>query len=270
MGLRLHDVAPRRGLAWIREGFALLGRRPFAFVGLFAVFLLAVLLIMIVVPMVGGVLGLATLPLLTLGFMIASRGALQGRPVNALQFVEGLRHPDRSRRRAQWLLCASYAIASMVVITLADWVDGGTFEQLQHALTQARAGGGGGEQDLMALLTDPRLAWGMIVRLGLAGALSVPYWHAPALVHWGGQTPLQALFSSTLALWRARGAFSLYFLGWTLLAVGISVVLMLLAIFTGLRPALGLLTMPLGLALSTAFYVSLWFGFADCFGPDEA
>lgn len=267
MGLRLHPVAARQGLRWIRQGFALWLKRPLAFVGLFVFFLFGVLLLMLMVPVVGGVLGLAALPLLTLGFMIASRSASRGQPVNVLQFIEGLRTPDKARRKSQWLLCASYAVCSMAVIALADWIDGGTFEQLQRSIAQAKPGSSG--EDIAALLADPRLAWGMVARLGLAGALSVPYWHAPALVHWGGQGALQALFSSSVALWRARGAFTLYFLGWGMVALGVSSAVMLLAAVTGLRQAIGVLTMPIGLALSTAFYLSLWFAFADCFGADE-
>jgi hypothetical protein len=266
MGLRLHPVSARQGLRWIRLGFALWLKRPLAFVGLFALFLIVVLLLMSLVPLVGGVLGLATLPLLTLGFMIASRSASRGEPLHALQFVEGLRHPDRARRRAQWLLCGGYALCSMAVIFFADWVDGGSFEQLQRALAQSSPGA----DEVARLLTDPRLVWGMVVRLGLASALSVPYWYAPALVHWGGQGALQALFSSTLAVWRTRGAFTLYFAGWSLVALGVSAAVMLLAAVTGLRQTVGVLTMPLGLAVSAAFYVSLWFGFADSFAPDEA
>lgn len=265
MGLRLHPVAPRQGLAWIARGFAVWAKRPLGFVGLFVFFLLGVLLLMVMVPVVGGLLGLGTLPLLTLGFMLATRRAIDGGPVHALLFVEGLRHRDRARRRAQWLLCVSYALASMAVISLADWVDGGSFDRLQRVLaTQNPAA-----DEVAALLADPRLAWGMVARLGFASLVSVPYWHAPALVHFGGQGALQALYSSTLALWRARGAYALYFAGWTAMALGVSAAVVALAAITGMRQVAGVLTMPLGLVLSAAFYVSLWFGFADCFGSDE-
>ena len=47
-----------------------------------------------------------------------------------------------------------------------------------------------------------------------AGALSIPFWHAPALVYWGGQGWAKSLFFSTVALWRNKGAFALYGLGW--------------------------------------------------------
>jgi len=268
MGLRLHPVAPRQGWRWVRQGFALFWRRPLAFVGLFMFFLFSVLLLVVLVPLLGGPLGMALLPMLSLGFMVATRSALAGGPVHGLQLIEGLRHPERRQRKAQWLLCGAYALASMAVITLADWVDGGTFEALQREIAQ-----GGGDKpstSIEVLLADPRLAEGMLVRLGLAGLLSVPFWHAPALVHWGQQGALQALFSSTLALWRTRGALTVYMLGWAGLMVGVALVVMLVAMATGARQALGLLTMPIGLVFSAAFYVSLWFSFADTFGASDS
>jgi hypothetical protein len=96
-------------------------------------------------------------------------------------------------------------------------------------------------------------------------ALSVPYWHATALVHWGGQTAGQAVFSSTLALWRNKGAFAVYCVGW----LGLSLVTSVLASLViasigfplGALPVLGLL-----LACSALFYVSLLFVFNDSFG----
>ena len=269
MGLRLHPVASHRGWLWIRHGFALWARRPLAFVGLFSFFLFSLLLLLVMVPVLGGPLGMALLPLLSLGFMIASRSAAAGGPVQVRQLIAGLRHPDRRQRRAQWLLCGIYALATMVVIYLADWVDGGLFEDLQRLIAQTSADGKP-SPELDAILADPRLAQGMLVRVGLAGLLSVPFWHAPALVHWGGQGVVQALFSSSVALWRTRGAFTVYMLGWAGLMIGVALVVMVVGLLTGARQALGLLTMPIGLVFSAAFYVSLWFSFSDTFGEPEA
>jgi hypothetical protein len=269
MGLRLHTVAPARGWAWLRQGLRLWLQRPLAFVGLFVFFLFTVLLLMVLLPVVGGALGMALLPMLSLGFMIASRSALAGGPVHIGQLVEGLRHPVQAQRRAQWTLCGAYALGTVLVIALSDWVDGGTFEALQREMA---AGGADGKPSpaLDALLADPRLVNGMLVRIGLAGLLSVPFWHAPALVHWGGQGALQALFSSTVALWRTKGAFSLYLLGWLGVMLAAGVAFSLLAAVTGMRSLLGLMTLPLGLAFSAAFYVSLWFSFDDTFGASAA
>ena len=263
MGLRLHPVAPRQGLQWVRQGFALWARRPLAFVGLFTFFLFAVLLLMALVPVVGGPLGMALLPMLSLGFMIASRSAAAGGPVHALQLIDGLRHPDRTQRKAQWLLCGAYALGSLVVITTADWVDGGLFEALQREM--AASGAGKVSPELEAILADPRLVQGMLVRIALAGLLSVPFWHAPALVHWGGQGALQALFTSTVALWRTRGAFTVFMLGWAAAMLVVAGLVVMLGTLFGARQALGILTLPIGLVFSAAFYVSLWFSFADTF-----
>lgn len=267
MLLKLHPVAPGLGLRWIRLGLALWWRRPIAFVGLFVLFFAVVSPLVALLPLVGVVLGVALLPMLTLGFMVAAGSASGGGPVHALQLLDGLRAPDRRRRRSQWALCAAYAACSLLAFWLAELADGGSFEALQRALAQAKPGAGRAEVD--ALLADPRLAWGMAVRLGLIGLLSVPFWHAPALVHFGGQGLMQALFSSTLAIWRARSAFTLYMLGWSALVMAVSVVITLLVILTGSRQWIGWLSMPIGLSLSAAFYVSLWFSFADCFVARE-
>jgi hypothetical protein len=268
MGLRLHTVAPRQGWRWIRQGFALWRTKPMAFVGLFTVFLFSVLLLMVVVPVLGGPLGMALLPMLSLGFMIASRSAAAGGPVHALQLIAGLRHPVPAQRKAQWMLCGLYALGSMAVIGLADWVDGGLFEDLQRLIAQT-SGDGKPSPELEAVLADPRLLNGMLVRVGLAGLLAVPFWHAPALVHWGGQGVRQALFTSTLALWRTRGAFTVYLLGWSAAMLAVALAVTLIGLATGARQALGLLTMPIGLVFSASFYVSLWFSFTDTFGEPD-
>jgi hypothetical protein len=105
--------------------------------------------------------------------------------------------------------------------------------------------------------------------VGLATLLSIPFWHAPALVHWGGQSAWQSMFSSTLALWRARGAFAVYALGWALVTLGLGLLAMAAVLLLGNRQVVSVLAMPVGLVISAVFYVSLWFGFTDCFGDDE-
>ena len=99
--------------------------------------------------------------------------------------------------------------ATLAIIALSDWADGGRFEALQAAMADSKVT----REMVDEMLLDPQLHFGLLVRFGLAGALSVPFWYAPALVHWDGQGVGQSLFSSTLAVWRARGAFAIYLLG---------------------------------------------------------
>ena len=108
----------------------------------------------------------------------------------------------------------------------------------------------------------------MLLRFGLAGLLSVPFWHAPALVHWGGQPAAKALFFSLMACWRNRGAFFVYALTWAAVILLFAVVANLLFAMLGHIQWMAAAAMPASLVFSTVFYVSLYFTFADCFDMD--
>ena len=51
--------------------------------------------------------------------------------------------------------------------------------------------------------------------------------------------------------------------------VAVGALVSLVALLTDARQLLGLLTLPIGLVFSAAFYVSLWFSFADTFGAAQ-
>jgi hypothetical protein len=138
-------------------------------------------------------------------------------------------------------------------------------------LRQAIAEHGPSSEQAAQATADPRISNGLLGFTLMATLLSVPFWHAPALVLWGGQGVWQSLFSSTLSLWRAKGAYGVYSLAWAGASVVLSLVVGLLAGALGARSAIVLLVPALAITLSTAFYVSLWFSFVDCFGtPDDA
>jgi hypothetical protein len=84
-------------------------------------------------------------------------------------------------------------------------------------------------------------------------------------VYWQRQSVLHALFSSTLALWRCKGAFLMYSLAWVAV-IGIfgAVAGLVFSLFDA-RQLAGLIAMPAGLMFSTVFYVSLWYTYQGCF-----
>jgi hypothetical protein len=225
--------------------------------------------VLLALPYIGSVLLLAALPLLTLGFMSATRAAAAGQPVHAGQLIEPfLRSADRARRHTLLRLCALYAVVTAIVMLAADAADGGTFERLQIVLAGTRDEAANKEID--ALLADGQLQAGLAIRFGASALLSVPFWHAPPLVAWHGQGVAQSLFSSTLACWRNKGAFTLYLLAWTatVLLFGLAAGLLFSAL--GMPQMMALAALPGGLMFSTAFYVSLYFSFADSFAAGEA
>lgn len=261
MALTLKTVPASRGTRWIVEAFRVFGRRPLAFTAMFAVFLFAAMLVSLV-PILGGLVQMMALPLLSLGFMIAAQSALLDGPVTPRQFIEPLQ-ADTTRRMALLKLCALYGVLAVVVLLVADAVSGHAWGRLQELIAK---GGEAAQTQIDTLLAEPRVGAGTALALVLGAALSVPFWHAPALVHWGGQTAGQALFSSALAVWRCRGAFMLYMLGWVGLILIFGLTTTLVLGLLGMAPLAGLMGIPAGLVFSAVFYISLLFTFNDSFG----
>ena len=265
MLLHLQTVPARNGLLWIRHGFKVFQRKPMAMAGLFSVFLFAAF-VLLMVPAIGVVLLLMSLPLLSMGFMLATHQVLQDQTPTMAVYLAPLK-VTKERRNAQLLLCGIYALATLLISLLSEWIDGGSLEALQRL-----AADGAPAEQIAAAAADPQLFWGAFSRLGLAALLSVPFWHAPALIHWGGQGLLQALFSSTVALWRNRAAFAWNAMLWLGIVLSLGLGLGLLTSLLGIGQILPLLAVPMGLFLSTLFYASLYFTFVDCFmtgAPDD-
>ena len=260
MKLRLTPAS--RGAHWVRQGFVIFFRQPLGFAALFASFLM-LLFLSLLLPYVGSLLLLAVLPLASLGFMIGTRMALSGQMPMPRVFVEPLR-AGRPRRVAMLQLGVLYALATALIMWLSDVVDGGALDTLMQTMSNSAKS----PEVVQQQLSDPRLQTGLLLRFGLAGLLSVPFWHAPALVHWGGQSAAKALFFSLMACWRNRGAFTVYVLTWTAVILLFAVLANLLFALLGQVQLMAMAAMPASLIFSTVFYASLYFTFADCFDMD--
>jgi hypothetical protein len=264
MALMLKTVQASQGTRWIGDAFRLFARRPLAFTLMaLSFFVLAMLLRLL--PTLAAPLPLLAAPLLSLGFMVAAQSALLDGPVSPRQFIEPLLG-DKARRRSLLILCGSYAVAMLVVMVLADAASGSAWDRLQ-ALDKSRA-------DFPALMEPllPELGRGALVLAVLASLVSVPFWYAPALVHWAGQGAKHALFSSTVALWRTRSAFLLFMMGWTGLVLLASVAVAVLSgvLGSGMAALVGLVLQCGMMVLSAVFYLSVLFGFNDTFGGTAA
>ncbi len=260
MAMVLKSVAPRRGAHWVRDGLRLYRRRPLAFTALWVVFML-VAMVAALLPLVGPLVAMSMVPLLSLGYMVASQSVLLEGPALPQHFVEPLR-PALARRRLL-LLCLLHGVAAWAVLLLGDAIADGGFRRFGELVVK---GGQGPELD--ALMAERGMAAGSLFITGGLALLGVPYWHAAALVHWGHQGLGQALFSSCLALWRCRGAFLVYGLTLFSLMLGLLLVVELVAVVLG--PQIGsMLGMPTGLFITTLFYVSQIFVFNDSFGQQR-
>jgi len=260
MGLKLQEVPAAAGMRWVALAFAEYRRFPLAYAGLFIGFLFT-LVVALLVPLIGGIALLMAPPLLTLAFMLAAHTSVQGeRPTfDAMVAPWRKRTPDTRRRLLALLLFFASLMAASAWIAQSQSAGG------LEALITAYRKGTASPEELNQLMSAPGVSSGMAWALGLISLISLVFWFAPALVHWGHQGPAQALFSSVVALWRARWAFITYGAFWLSAFLGFGVLTEVLA--SALGPAFSmLLALPIQLALTCTFYISVYFSFVDCFG----
>ena len=261
--MKLQLVPPARGAAWVRQGFAVFFRQPLGFAAVFAAFLFALFLLALV-PYLGSLLLLTGLPLATLAFMVATRLVNQGRSPLPKALTDPFQS-GRARLLTLLRLGVLYAVSTFLVMWLSDLADGGALDALMKSLGDTKTP----PEQIMQRVRDPQLQFGLLLRFGLAGMLSLPFWHAPALAHWGGLNAAKALFFSLVACWRNKGAFTVYALTWTAVIMGFAVLANLLFLAIGQLRLIGVIAMPASLLFSTVFYASLYFTFADCFMQED-
>ncbi|MBS0445451.1 MAG: hypothetical protein JSR59_05810 [Proteobacteria bacterium] len=262
--MKLKTVPARDGALWVRRGFIVFFRHPMIYTGLFAAFMFLVF-VLVMIPLIGVPLLLAVLPLVSLGFMVATRAVVEGRQPTPAALIEPLR-TGKPRLIALVQLGIAYAAATFCIQWLSDVVDGGALD----ALLEALPAGGTTPAAVADKLSNPQLGIGLVLRFGLAALLALPFWHAPALVHWGAQSAGKALFFSTMACWRNRGAFVLYVLTWGAVIMVFALLANIVFALLGQAQWVAIASMPASLMFSAIFYASLYFTFAACFVDDAA
>jgi hypothetical protein len=210
------------------------------------------------IPFIGSFVGLALLPMASLGLMAATREAHLGNfPMPHLLWL-GLRSGANTRRHMA-VLGGLYAVGFCAVLALAALSDGGQFAKLYLF---------GGSMDIETLMqSDVQSAMWLSTLLYMP--LSLLFWHAPALTHWYGVAPLKSLFFSAVACWRNWRAFLVFILGWASVAMFFSLIVTLVAVATDSVDTAKLLLMPMMLLMAAMFFCSIYFSFRDCFVTEE-
>ena len=250
--MKLNIIAARTGISWVKLGIRTFFRQPLALAGLFFMFM-ALMTLASQIPFIGFVLAMALLPAATLGLMVATREATDGRFPMPVVLLAAFR-AGRQQARAMLVLGALYALGFLAAIALSYLVDGGDFARVYL----------GGATPTREMMMEPAFQGAMWVFIGLHLPLSLMFWHAPALVHWHGFPPLKSLFYSLMACLRNFWAYAVFGLMWmavlVLIVAGVSTVGALLD-----QPGLaGDLLFP-ALLLASMFFSSLYFTFRDTF-----
>lgn len=257
--MRLKTVPALLGVMWVRAGFRVFFRQPLVFGALFGLTGLAMLLLA-QLPLIGSVLALALMPAATLAFMLASRATLDGRLPTPRLLLEPWR--DALQRRRLVTLGLAYALLALLALAAVQALDGGRFDAALQAIAEGRA--------TPETVEQAGLGSGLLLRLVVFGVLSLVFWHAPALIHWGRMDAAKAVFASVVACLRSLGAFALYGLTWFGITAAFTVLAQLVFLLLGSPQGATLVLLPGATLFSTAFYASLYFSFADSFELDEA
>lgn len=251
--MKLNLVPARTGLQWVKLGVKTFFRQPLAMSGLFFMFMATVSVISLV-PVLGTAISLALVPAATLGLMAASAEASQGRfPMPSL-LITGFRSGP-AKTRSMLILGAMYAAGLMLVLGVSALF-------ATDVPMPAEVPGDEVSPEMVRNLFANQGMWAAML---LYLPLLMAFWHAPALVHWHGVSPLKSLFFSLLACWSNKGAMLLYFFGWVGVFMLAGLVMSLLGTLLGGTQALNLILYPMVLLMASMFHTSIYFSVRDSF-----
>ena len=253
--MQLNLVTAKTGTVWVKQGMRTFIRQPLALAGLFFMFM-AIMTIASQIPYIGFVLAMMLLPASTLGLMAAAREADEGRFPMPLILLTAFR-AGKTQTQSMLVLGALYAASFLMAMGVSYLVDGGDFARVYL----------GGATPSREVMMDGNFQAAMWVFIGLHLPLSLMFWHAPALVHWHGMSPIKSLFFSIVACFRNFGAFAVFGLMWLSVLVLIVVAVMTVGGLIGNPGLAGDVLFPVMLVMAAMFFTSLYFTFCDTFGP---
>ena len=251
--MKLNIVPARTGITWVKLGFKTFWQQPLAMSGLFFMFM-ALLSVATMVPLIGAALALALLPAATLGLMAATQEATKGKFPMPSILISAFR-AGKQRVRAMAILGALYAAGFLALMAVSALIDGGQFAKLYLV-------GGKITEDMVQAADFQAAMW---VTLALYLPLSLLFWHAPALVHWHGVSPVKSLFFSLMACYKNWAALTIYGLIWTLTFMLAMVLVTLVAALLGNPTIAALALFPVALIMMAMFFTSIYFTFRDSF-----
>jgi len=260
--MKLNIVPASTGITWVKLGVKTFLQQPLAMSGLFFLYM-AVGTLLSLLPVLGLILAFMIVPAATLGLMAATQEALKGKFPMPTVLVSAFR-AGRQRMRAMLVLGALYAAACLLIVMVVPFlVDAPVAPAASAATADA------GREAMLA----PQFQLTMLVTMALYLPISLLFWHAPALVHWHGISPVKSLFFSFVACIRNAGAFFMYGLGWFGVFLGMGIVLSVITGLTGSATLMAAAMMPLALLMAAMFSTSIYFTFRDSFvatPPDDS
>ena len=198
----------------------------------------------LLIPVVGIVLALMIEPAARLGLMVAAGEASSGRFPMPIVLISAFR-AGRERLKSMVILGLLHALACACVMVVSMLITADVPK------------------------TDPLAPEAQLMLVAPSMLLYLPvsmlFWHAPALVHFHGITPVKSLFFSVVACLRNWKALALFALGWAAVILLVSIPLSMGIAMAGSPQTAMPFVLPVILALAAMFSTSIYFTFRDSF-----
>lgn len=218
MGTKALDLPPQSGWNWLIDGWKLFRKNPAGVMILAASYLGLLTFITVLIPFVGTVVVALLSPGINAGLLTGCRMIDRGLPVTPSIVVSPFLEENRRLAKPFLRLGVIYAAAVMVISII-----GSLFGSIDLASLSREEG------------ATPEALAQFINLLAIMSVLYIPvmmmFWYSPALVLWHETPPGKAIFFSFVTVWRNRGAFLIYSMGWFLwVAAAVAVFAALMAV----------------------------------------
>jgi hypothetical protein len=253
--MQLIEVPAKTGYVWFRQGIWLFRKNPLAFLTLFFTYLLVMTLVA-QIPVIGGVLPLAFIPGVAVGFMTACRNTIAGKPVFPTILVDGFHSYGPVVAKRLLVLGVLYVVAMGLVLAGSALADGGM-------LLKVMLGGATMDQDAIA---NSNIPLAVITALVFYIPVAMIFWFSPILAAWHDVPPVKAMFFSIVSCWRNRGAFIVFGALWFAVAMTVSLGLSTLMQALGAGDFAFAILMPATMIVTTMLYCSFYATYRGCFG----
>jgi hypothetical protein len=192
--IRVAELAPVRGPRWLRESFEIFRRKPFAWIGLCAGWLMLSLALLLV-PFIGGVVANFLQPVFFASFSIAAFKQVAGEDIVMADLFSGFRR----NMRALVNLGAILLIAEIAIFMLMALLGLPVASAAERDFTL---------KDYMESLKGKE--WILIVGFLLTAAVKGALWFAPPLIAFHDMAMAQAIRWSVYAAISNLGAMVFY------------------------------------------------------------
>ncbi len=210
--MQLIEVPAKTGYVWFRQGIWLFRKNPLAFLTLFFAYLLVMTLVA-QIPYVGGVLPLAFIPGVAVGFMAACRDTIAGKPVFPTILVDGFRSYGSVVAKRLLVLGGFYIVAMGLVLAGSALADDGMLLKVMLGTTAMEP----------ETILNSNIMMGFLAAMAFYIPVAMLFWFSPILAAWHDVPPVKAMFFSIVSCWRNRGAFIVFGALWFAVATTVIV-----------------------------------------------